>query len=195
MELLTKQEFLQYVKENEVDVTVQDFDGVDIDDFVRYGYLTSEWVTHQNLVKLLECYKRDLVNEQGSKIMAKEIICVDSTDEEYEAFLKAYFNAVDGEYWKYGARQKYQFESYTIRKDDVRCRIEIGKTKNMSMYKIFDGRFYGNLEIDIPDGDASWRLPFCYSADGKFFMFTDEYGYDGYIYELFTLFTKTNTPQ
>jgi hypothetical protein len=192
MKLATKQELLQYIKDNEVGLTEEDFDGVDIDGFIEHYQFTTEEFARFNLKVLLEDYKTDKVYEQKAEIMAKEIKSVDSTDEEYQAFVEAYLKAVGKEYYFIGADKRFLLDVYGIKTEKINYCICIGKTKNMDKYDISSGDSYGALEIYLPDGDMVMCVTYCYSNDGKFFLFVSPEGDDDFIHELSLIFTEVN---
>jgi len=192
--LMTKEELLLYVKNNEINLTEEAFEGIDIEAMIERFQITEEAIEWHGLDRLLKLYKDSIASEQRDAIYAKEIKNVDSKDEEYRAFVDVFFEAVGEEYSFGGTDKIYLFDEYIIRKDDETYIITIGKTKNMDTYRIVDSNLPSNKKlIHLPYGDGAFRRDFCYSPDGKFFMFID--GKYEFAYKLMTLFTQTSTPQ
>jgi len=177
------------MKENDTGLTEEDFAGIDIDGFIRHWSLTSETFTRSNLKKFLENYREYIFREGRAEIMAKEIKSVGSTNGEYEAFVEAFLNAVDGDIHSSGAADG--LDVYNIDKADERYQIRIGRTEKIDQYDIRNTGFYETYEIYLPSGDMQMRAAFCYSSDGKFFLVVIPYGSgDDFEHELYELFTQ-----
>lgn len=193
MLLATKEEFLQYINDNDTGLTENDLEGIDIEDLIKEYSLTVDYIGRYNWEKTLESYKLRKILERKATIMAKEIRSVDSTEEEYRLFVEAYFKAVDEEYYFLGTNNRFLLDTYTIIAENTKYRISIGKTKNMEKYDIRDSGSYGTCEIYLPEGDMAMRTQYCYSADNKFFILADNN--DDFSQELFEIFAQMNVPQ
>ena len=189
MGLLTAHYLVQYIKENSTGLTEGDFSSIGIDDFIRHWYLTSETYTKYNLRKLLDSYQDHIIREARAEIMAKDIKSVDSTDEEYEAFVEAFFNAAEGEIHGLGSTDG--LDVYNIVTADEQYQIRIGRTKNIDHYDIRNTGFYVTYEIYLPSGDMQLRTGFCYSSNEKFFLIVIPHGKgDDSEHEIYKLFTQ-----
>jgi len=127
--------------------------------------------------------------------MADEKISVDSTDEEYEVFIKAYFGALGMEK-EIPNPSKDGLYRYVVRNDSENYHLYIGKTKDIDKYNIGDNVGYGTLKLSVPAGEifTSWSLSFCYSGDNKFLLGVLS-EWSAFEYELYELFTKTTAAQ
>lgn len=194
MTLATGQELLEYIKDNDIGLTEKDFEGIDIDDFIKHCYITSERLGRFNLKTLVKSYKDYNYHEQRAGIMAKEIISVDSTDEEYQAFVEAYLKELNKETLFIGTNNSMLLDVYTVIAEDARYRISIGKTKNMGKYDIRNDGLYGNCHLHIPEGDMTMITMYCYSADNKFFLVVSADKNDDFSHVLSELFVKLRLP-
>ena len=174
-DFMTKKEFIDYIETHDTGVTVEDFEGIDIDDFIHKRFLTNDNIYRFNLVSALEAYLRNLEAENRAVYFAQEIVSVESTDAEYEMFIKKFiaatglkieaidtFDGLDPFYAYYedeDGKEKWQY-------------IYIGQTKNFSQidvdYKEGDG--YGYPVIIIRNGDMGSENRFCYNKNKKYFL-------------------------
>ncbi|MCL2634142.1 MAG: hypothetical protein FWD34_06465 [Oscillospiraceae bacterium] len=195
-ELITAEELLQYIRDNDVGLTEEDLEGVNIDDFIqRYEY------THESIANgrvsldvMLNVYKKRIYNEKLSEIYAKEIISIDSTDEEFDIFIKKYLEIIGEEYVHSAIYQRMNYYSFVLEEGDYN--MYIGRTKFINEYDIKNSGLFGESEIYFSSSDMQWRSEFCYSADNKFFFIistrTGNCSQD-YKNELALLFTQTGT--
>lgn len=187
--LVTKKELLQYILDNDVGITESDFEGIDIDDFIKLYSMTDRVMRMRNLKTMIEEYPWRKAFEDNLEIMAKEIVNVDSTDKEYKAFVDAFIKAVGEEFYFLGSFSD-GLDGYNIVMENERHSIYIGKTKNIDQYDIKGGR-NGVLEISLPSGDMYMTTNFCYSRDNKFFMFIAAGNIPReFEYELYRIFTE-----
>jgi hypothetical protein len=193
MQLVTKDELLQYIRDNDVGLTIEDLDNIDIEDFIVEFSITVDHFVLMNWKTVLEDYLmiKDFQRELG--IMAREIKNVESSDEELEAFIRVYFNTIGEEVNELGVNQG--LNGYSIITKNGSYMLRIGLTKNIGQFDIRDSGFYGTYEIYLPSGDMALRLPFCYSADGKFFLIVVAERNDEYSHWLSEMFTKTSYQQ
>ena len=193
MALITEQELLQYIEDNlDVGLTEKDFEDISINDFIKDLEFTSEDFGRYPLKLLVETYKENKYYEQRAAIMAKEIRSVDSTDEEYRAFIEAYLEDVGKESLFLGGNPDGSY-TYHIFTENGKYGITIGRTKNMDQFDIREGRFYGNYEIYAHHGDMVTTTTYCYSDDNKFYLIAS--GNDDFSYELYEIFTKVTLPK
>jgi len=206
MKLITREEFIQFIRDNETGVSEEDFKNIDIDEFIKYWKFTSpsegedakllelgdslEW--YKDILEIRELQKK---SDKLSMLMAVEKVSVDSTDEEYEAFIKAYFGALEMEQ-EISEPSRSGLDTYVIDINDGTYYLYIGKTKDIEKYNIKYDKIREWLEILIPAGQgASWNLSFCYSGDNKFFLSILAKDNNDSKYELYELFTKTTVVQ
>jgi len=192
--LLTKEEFIKLIGEKEYGVSLQDFDTVDICDFIFKYKITQEYMEELILVdssltltRLLEWYIEDMPNWEKKKQMApylvRELKYVDSTDEEYEDFIDSYFKElqlnsgdmiiVEGDVLTYRFEtSKGKWLSFNF------CQTSKSKKLPISKGEKNDAE---NYTIRIPvDKHMSYYRDIHYSKSGKYLMFLDgnsEYGF------------------
>ncbi|MCL2634143.1 MAG: hypothetical protein FWD34_06470 [Oscillospiraceae bacterium] len=190
-ELITAEELLQYIEDNDVGLTEEDFEGVNIDDFIVHWHINNENLSKFILKNILESYRDYIQNKQNFEFVAKELISINSTDEEFDAFIILYFKAIGKESNHLGKyKTSVPIEVYEILDEDDRYVVWIGKTEIIEQFQIKETAF--GLEIFIPEGmDNSFgsNHMFCYNKDNKFFLIINPY--DDYDYELALLFTQT----
>jgi len=198
LDLLTKQEFLQYLSENDVGLAEEDFEGIDLDDFIRSCGITSESIEQllPNMPKTVLIYRMLKVIAQEHAIYAKEIRSVDSSDEEYEAFIVKLMEEIGCDY-NFLGKDFYGLDSYEVFLKTGRLVLMIGRTRDIPNYIIKDGGddSFGSLFIDFPVSDMFLSLFFCYSGDYKFFI-VDSYRADNEeAHEIYKTFTQINKPE
>ena len=168
--LITEEELIEYIQTHDVGLTVSDFDGVDIEDFIAFwgfkpGKLDLLWE------KSLETYLEALERQEREKYFAKSKISVDSTSEEYEKFIEIYLKKIDLEV-KFSGKE-CGFDYFGIADERERT-IYISQTKGINE---FDIRKSTNSHSDLlevilavgPEG-AGYREYFCYSKNNKYMM-------------------------
>lgn len=192
MVLLTKEELFQYLENNNVGLTENDFEGIDIDDFISERIITDSTFRLINWETIFEAYQLSKDIQRRHSIMAREKISVEYTAGDYEAFVKSYFSAIDGKVDDLGNVQG--LNAYRIITESGSSNIWIGKTINIDEYDIRNSGYHDTLEIYIPNGDMALRAPFCYSDDGKYFLIVVTNDTSEYSYWLSELFTKTSYP-
>ena len=194
MNLVTLDVFLEYLETNDVGITEEDLEGVDIEAFIEAGALTEDRLGRFNLKTLINAYKQNMSRKARESIFARDIKSVNSTDEEYEAFIKAYFEGVGKEGSYMGSEGG--LDRYDIIIEDSRYFLYIGKTKNIDQYQIISGseaREY--CLLSIPTGsDEGLSLPFCYSNGDKFLLAVLASTKSDYKYTLLEIFMRTNPP-
>ena len=101
--LLTKEEFIQLIEENDVGVTIEDFNNVDIDDFIAHYHISMEtfnkfisgdFILSGILEGYIELAPHWQKEQQLAPYLVQELKYVDSTDEEYMDFISRYFKAI-----------------------------------------------------------------------------------------------------
>ena len=168
MVFVTKEEFLQYINENDVGVKESDFEGVDIDDYIKESLFTADSLRRFSPKGMLDSYKREQDLKRQNAIMAQEILCVDSTDEEFDAFLQAFFEALAIQ--PTFLNTKNGASHYLITRNDERYYLYIGQTKNLQESTLDNKGYEGRLRILFPEGEMSVALPFCYDKNTQFFL-------------------------
>ena len=186
--LLTKDEFIQLIKENDVGVTIESFNGVDINDFIFKYNINKELFeeisedVNFTLGYLLEMYIEDLPywqkEQQLAPYLVQELKYVESTYEEYMDFISRYFKATgqpaaqirieDNGVLLYGYEIEgsgyflYGFCQTSKSKKLPISRGEKDKDKNYT--------------IKLYSGDESYYKNIYYSKSGKYLMYYDGNG-------------------
>jgi len=171
MGALTAGELMQYINENDIGLTEDDFLLVDIEDFINSRGWTQDDFRFYNIGAALVAYKQRKRIMQLTEAMAREVKRVDSTDEEYDSFLQTYFKEVGKEYRLTGSAGG--LDMYSIVSDDIRYFLYFGKTKNMDSYNVRVEEKDGICRICLPVSGMILEKPFCYSHDDKFFIFVE----------------------
>jgi hypothetical protein len=190
MVLATKEEFLEHLKEKCTAEQLSAFEKIDLDDYIKEYEVTTDYLQGGGHPEwFIDGYHLTKAIQRKSAPMAKEIISVDSTEEEYQAFVAAYAKALDKEFLFKETDTYLLMDIYYFDVEDKRYRVCIGKTKNIGMYDIRQDGDYGTCHIYIPSGDMSMRIQFCYSSDNKFFLITSD-SLDEFTISLSEIFTK-----
>ena len=189
--LLTKEEFIQLIKENDVDVTVQSFDGVDMDEFIAYYYISKEVFDEFisggfNLRRNLEGYIENAPLREEKKRMdpylVRELKYIESTDNEYKEFIDKYFEALQVNAEKYKEENGVEIYELNIEGNGTTyfrfCRTSKSKKLELSKGEKDDEENYMIIQYS---GDMNYYLDIYYSKSGKYLMYFD--GNAGYSFE------------
>ena len=100
-QILTSEEFLRIVSENEeaLGLTVDDFADFDVDDFIvnnsitetRMGYFIDD---SDYFLRHYKMYSRQILGEKINRYRPQELLSIDSTVEEFEIFKEKYFERI-----------------------------------------------------------------------------------------------------
>ena len=185
--LITKEELIEFIENNQhletVDITVEDLDGIDINDFILHWHFTKEIIGHRYLQSAIDGYKNYLKGIERAAFMAQEIVSVDSTEEEYVTFREKFISSIS-----VSAKIKYigkdgpldQYELYYTKPDgeETSTYMFIGQTKHLGEYGI--GKYnYGKdpdefryYVIYIPwDSEGMvYEQGISYNKDRKYFL-------------------------
>jgi hypothetical protein len=186
--LLTEEELLEYINNNPEKMhgaTTEDLEDFDIDEFIREFYITEVTVDSTPLERAIwNYYERQEIRRRAT-FMAQEIVSVDSTDEEYEKFIKSFLSTIDydlKETVKEGGLTGYVFD--TTESEDDYSRLEwdvdlyFGQTKHLNEFESFYNEYYGYQSIKISHSSQSqyvysYYQGFYYSKDKKYFLVPD----------------------
>lgn len=195
MEILTEEEFLHYIRNNDVGVTEDDFISVDIIGFIEKYSWTLETFKRLRVESALESYKRHSENIRRNEIYAHEVRSVDSTDEEYAAFVNAFLAAIDKEYEYVGKDEG--LDRYDIRFGDSGIFVKdwhilkIGRTKDITQFDIRNDSSDGLVRLNTSSyGEGGTMNSFVYSCDNKYFLLVSSEDLD-FSYWLSDVFIKT----
>jgi hypothetical protein len=181
--LMTKDEFIQYIEENQhldtVDITVHDLDGVDIDGLITYGYLSKENVGRGYLKNALESYLSHLEGEAQKIYLAQKIISVESTGKEYLDFKERFFSVIGVKASSGGGPQEFlDFHEIYFRDSngkDASGYLWMGQTKNLAaLHPRLNERSGTYLLTVLIDSDGfGGEMSFSYNKNKKFFFTGD----------------------
>ena len=185
--LLTKDEFIQLIKENDVGVTIENFNGVDIDEFIAHyqistqifnKFITGDFILSGILEGFIELTPHWQKEQQLAPYLVQELKYVESTYEEYMDFISRYFKATgqpaaqirieDNGVLLYGYEIEgsgyflYGFCQTSKSKKLPISRGEKDKDKNYT--------------IKLYSGDESYYKNIYYSKSGKYLMYYDGNG-------------------
>jgi len=197
-ELISKEKFIEYIENNDVDVTMEDFKDVDIEDFIATNHITEEWVKRLNLSVLLEHYLAVLESNKRPTYLAREIVSVDSTDEEFKEFKNRFIynvNGLVGDFEYAGSFDQYltiyAFDYIDEDREESRERLYIGQTKYLGEYVTSN---YDNPDwcyvifLPMSSDGLVYEQSFSYNKDKKYFLVLNQYAvFD----ELIRTFTET----
>lgn len=199
MELITSQELLQIIRDNDTGITEDDFEGIDIDDFIAFCRFPTpskrEDTRLLNLRPHLDRYLNHLEMKlyDTSQFLALELVRVNSTDEEYEAFIEAFFRALDMEYVDLGITRD-GLDSYVVYGDNNRDSsngyyLYIGRTVDIRKYKIEgEGPFALHLGGGFFETTVFMDI-FC-DKESKFFLCMDGPSGGDFHYVILKTFTE-----
>lgn len=167
---LTKEEFLSYIEKNNTGLSVDDFTGIDIDDFLDYTRFTVKSIETSNIKNMFESYKRKLKDREFDPYRAKEIISVKSSDKEYDSFKKAFFDLLDAQI-EYVGKNQYLTDIYRLTFNDRVIGLKIGRTQDFDSCE-FHTYPDGILGIrELPDDDSPYSY-FLYTKNKKYYLLT-----------------------
>ena len=173
-DFMTKEEFINYIENNEVGVTLNDFEGIDIDDFIRREFFSVDNISSYNLVVALEGYLQKLEDDRLMAYLAKELVSVDSTDEEYKEFLGKFISSIDGKIVSSGIENDFiNWYRISWKESDGENRTEymrIGQTKYLERYgtRCTDAGVY-LLQIQWDSSGLGYEDPLFYNKNQKYF--------------------------
>ena len=168
-ERLTKEELLEFIEISDSGLTRDDFSDIDLDDFIKYAWLTRNNLATLNINKILELYKSKIVRNKFDQYKAKEIVCVNSSSEEYELFKKAFFEMISVNEQFIGKAEDF-IDMFYYLADNEKMLIDIGQTKNLGKFDYYSYP-HGTLGIRIgPSNGENIYREFCYSKNKKYFM-------------------------
>jgi len=192
--LMTKEEFIRLIEENDMGVIIEDFDGIDIDDFIfEYG-ITKELVDELNIDHLPRWLGNYIKNtpqrereRQRAPFLVYELKYVDSTEQEYKAFIDKYLNVLDVSEIVHN-KEKDGFDFYLVEIVNQKGSIhfyfcQTSKSKVLPIAKGDKGT-EENYKIEVAAGSGEYYYTdFYYSKIGKYLMHleysaTVEYGFE-----------------
>ena len=174
--LITADELLEYIQTHDVGLSSDDFNGIDIDDFISY------WSFRPSSIDLLwekslESYLEHLVFDERAVYMATEKFSVESTDEEYKKFIEEFFNEINKEV--VSSNKAHGFYWYDINNDGKQMTLYITQTKGIDNLVFLDlqSTYPELLEVFVADGPdgAGTSGNLCYSKNKKYMMLANLY--------------------
>ena len=171
--LITKEELFEYIQSNDVGLTIEDFEGIDVEDFLVFWQFTPSNIGNYLCKASLEMYLDDLGIKERTRYFAKEKISVESTDEEYENFIEKFFKATNEEVVSAHYEKATRF--YRYKTDKAKDFLYIARTKDINDMNIINdpARNPELIVVLIPIGDAHLRGNLCYSKNNKFMLLSD----------------------
>ena len=201
--LLTKEEFVQLMEEYDVGVTIRDFEGIDIEDFIFKYRITEEYFDEfismgpakGALRQLIEWYIEELPSWEREKQLApylvRELKYVDSTEEEYKDFIDRYFSALqmDAEFLR---KEADVVDVYVVEVDNKLLLFKFCQTIKSKGLPISRGEFDKNENYSIHErftGETSCYENIHYSKSSKYLMYLGgnaECGFEEYLNQIKT---------
>ena len=173
--LITKDELFEYIQTHEVGLTVDDFDGIDVDDFIKHFHFTPSNIEFL-WEKTLEGYLEDLELDERKSYFAKSIVSVESTEEEFQEFIKSFSRKIGKKIVFSGTSDGFVFIDIN---DTAQTTLYIAQTKDIYELNIFfDDRHTPDLLTVFiengPDG-AGTRGNLCYNKNQKYMLLAYPY--------------------
>ena len=173
-QLLTSDELLRFINENQhqknVDISVDDLKGIDIDDFIKSNQISMGYVKIIGLKHVLEKYRETLNLKVLEPFIAYEIKSIDSTGDEYKRFKEEFFKkaGLKGELLH---TDIFEIDHFDIIIGEKNHRIRIGQTKNLDNIDIEKNNFgvYCVTYVLDSSGFKNWA-PIYYSKNAKYFI-------------------------
>ena len=177
--LMTREEFIKYIEENQdmetVDITAGDLEGIDIDGFIAYGYFSEENVGRGYLRNALESYLDHLESERLSVYLAHEIVSIESTDSEYDEFRARFIVSItDGKIIASG-KEIDLIDYYRMSYEDLEGKtmteyMWVGQTKHFDKFVIRDEDGVSLIQIPWDSSGFGYEGPFFYNKSQKYFL-------------------------
>ena len=190
--LLTSEEFLELVAEHwmTLGVTLEDFDDIDIEDFIEWDYLTEsvffDFITGGSgiFIAVFDQYKGMLGEREiwalWEPLYPAELRVAESTNEEFEQFAAQFIEKVniDTEVMHLGDRFDDLVEIYSFSKEGQEFRFMIGQTMNLKKLEnyglVFSEIKAHSLTVPTGGGEMVVGAVIFISKDNKFFLvYTD----------------------
>jgi len=180
--LLTKEEFLRRVSENEeaLGVTIADFNDIDVDDFIEFRKLTETdleaFIAGRRIFSaVFESYVSGIERRRVLKYAERELTVKDSTDEEFEEFKAVFFESIGGVTEATSSQRESVvgnefIQWYSFQAGEATLVLIIGRTMDIEHLESNGWVFSGNslhvwMPFHIPAGNV-----FFISRNGKFFV-------------------------
>ncbi len=112
-------------------------------------------------------YYAGLKENQIEPYRPVELYSVDSTQEEYDAFIKEYLNAIGGQWQERESDQEYLRYFYSTTDDRY---FYIGRSADLSQMNVDDRYEYYCLALDLHMENMAYKADFYYSANYKYIL-------------------------
>ena len=193
VQYITADELFEYIDTHDVSVTRQDFEGIDMDEFIRSGggfRVGNEISPEFDWRAAIDGYWRDIRQDEMDKYLAYDIVMKDSTNEEFDAFKDSFISSLaeEGKSVESSNSMTGTPDNYIIRADGVEVAdIVVGQTQYLSE---INANKAGTAKAKLAKGNRATGKPaaidfgnrdsrqFYYSKSEKFFMFFVDYGAD-----------------
>ena len=192
--LLTKDEFIRLIEEYDVGVTIKDFEGVDVEEFIAYYFITKgvfdDFISgNAGLKQTLEDYinntQRREEDKQKIPYLVRKLEYIDSTDEEYNQFIERYFEMLQMDA-QFKGTDVSVIDVYKVAYNDEYQEIDFSfcqtsKSKELPILLVNNK----NYMIDVFTGaETTYFADIFYSKSAKYLMYLGgnaKYDFDEYI--------------
>ena len=189
IQLITKEELLKFIKENQdsetVDITVDDLEGVDIDGFVARWHFTKDNIAGLFLKTKLDTYLLEIEAKGQPTYIAQELVSVNSTDAEYREFKEKFIASVDN-YFDHKGKVKSYLDRYHVYYNDLDGEeiwdyLYIGQTKYLDQFDTMkqgdpdNDSCYYEILLPVDSEGLTYVQGFYYNKNKKYFMVSDQY--------------------
>ena len=181
----SKEELFNYIETHDVGVTVEDFEGIDMEDFIRQRRFRAdrEISPEFDFKSAIDWYWYKISEAEVERYYAYELKSVNSTNEEFAEFQKRFVRAIEGKgFVIYPSKTQGDGKEYIIEvKDSENMIIELAQTKDLGFddtnkIKIIKRNSHENEPLNLDFGYFEFAMRnyspyFYYCKSDKYFMF------------------------
>ena len=187
IDYITKEELFEYIETHDAGVTIEDFEGIDMEEFIKSGggfRAGNEISPNYNFISAIEMYWYKKEIERIEPYLAYEIKMVDSTDEEFEEFKERFVKIIEESGRAIYPIERWSGNGFMIELKNNSYEIMIGQTKyfdlnrnsndvNKIRVKKGNKNKQETAAIDFRSGlfVTSIMYQFYYSKSEKYFIF------------------------
>ena len=205
IDYMTKEEFINYIQSNDFGVTINDFDGINIEEFVRLFYFTDEYQPEPNYKYIIQIYWNWKLEKEVEPYHAYELKSVESTNEEFSEFQKRFIEAIEGKGMVINPtnRQGHGIEFIIEAKGSDSINFVLAQTKDLGFE---DTKTFKIIKRNSPDIEPlnldfgyfefamrNYSPYFYYSKSNQYFIyFSEERSFSEQHFEIIKVFCEVN---
>ena len=145
VEYITPEELFEYIETHNVGVTIEDFEGIDMEAYIRKGggfRVGNEISPMFDFRRSIDAYWSDIKRDEINIYLAYEIKHVDSTEEEFEEFKTRFVDSIIRNGMDITSENPLILNSYQFRiefESDYKYYYTIVQTKELEDLRKYDG--------------------------------------------------------